>query len=111
MAEVARPIFADSRARPSSARDFGQALGNDDARGSLDEGEVREGLREVAEVAAGFDVVLLGVQSKRGCHLREPLYQVSCPLRLIDDGQRRDEPERADDESPLHSPSSVCSVR
>ena len=61
MAEVARSIFADSRARSSSARDFGQALGNDDARGSLDKGKVGEGLREVAEVAAGFDVVLLGV--------------------------------------------------
>ena len=41
MAEVAPSVFADSRARPSSARDFGQALGNDDARGSLgSEGEV-----------------------------------------------------------------------
>ena len=54
-----------ARPRLSSAGRFGEALGENDPRGSLDQGEVREGLREVAEVSAGLRVVLLRKQPER----------------------------------------------
>src|SRR5262245_16869229 len=40
-------------------------LGNDDSGGGLHQGEVRERLREVAEVPARIRVELLGVQPER----------------------------------------------
>ena len=44
---------------------FRQHVGDDDSAGGLDEGEVGERLGEVAEVAAGAGVVLLGVEAQR----------------------------------------------
>jgi hypothetical protein len=44
---------------PRLAGQFGDAFRDDDARGGLDECEVRERLPEVAEVPAGVDVELL----------------------------------------------------
>src|SRR5512132_53132 len=44
---------------------FGDGFRDDDARGRLDEREVRERLREVAEVPAGLDVELLRVEAER----------------------------------------------
>ena len=48
--------------KPYLNSDLIEALAHDDPGRSLDEGEVREGLREVAEVPAGVGVELLGVQ-------------------------------------------------
>src|SRR5689334_18764436 len=45
----------------SNGSKLGQTLGEDDARSRLDQREVRERLREVAEVAPGARVELLGV--------------------------------------------------
>ena len=42
-----------------------QTLCDDDSRGSLDQCEVREGLREVPEVPAGFGGELLRIQPER----------------------------------------------
>ncbi len=69
--------------------------------GGLDQREVRERLREVAEVPARVDVELLGVQPERRRDPDEPLHQVPGALHLADDGQRRDQPERADHERAL----------
>jgi hypothetical protein len=80
---------------------FLQALCEDDSRGSLDQCEVRKGLRKVPEVSAGLGVELLRIQPERGCGLHEAVHQVSCPLRLADDRQRRDQPEGADEKAPL----------
>ena len=50
---------------------------------------------------AGTGVELLGVKTKWRGDLRKPRHQVTCALRLADDGQGRYEPERADDERAL----------
>jgi hypothetical protein len=50
-----------------SARHFLDALCEDEPRGSLDQCEVREGLREVPEMSAGLGVELLRIQPERGC--------------------------------------------
>ena len=56
-----------SRSRRSrSSAQLLHALGQDDAAGGLDQREVRERLREVAQVPAGGDVELLGVEAERG---------------------------------------------
>ena len=81
--------------------------------GGLDQGEVREGLREVPEVAAGVDLELLGVQAERRGDAQQPLHQVARPLHLADatsaetsqNEQIRKVPSLPD------SPSSVSSVR
>ena len=76
-------------------------LGDDDPRRGLDQREVRERLREVAEVPAGVGVELLGVEPERRGDPQQPLHQVARPLQLADDRERRDEPERADQERAL----------
>ncbi len=69
--------------------------------GRLDQREVRERLREVAEVPAGVGVELLGVEAERRGDPQQPLHQVARPLQLADDRERRDQPERADQERAL----------
>ena len=69
--------------------------------GGLDQREVRERLREVAQVAAGVGVELLGVQPERRGDAQQALHQVARALLLADDRQRRHEPERADEERAL----------
>ena len=78
-----------------------EQLGDDDPRGGLDQREVRERLREVAEVAAGVGVELLGVEPERRRDPQQPLHQVARLLQLADDRERGDEPERADEERAL----------
>ena len=70
-------------------------------RGRLDQREVREGLREVAQVPAGAGVELLGVEAQRRGDAEQALHQVAGPLVVADDRQRRHEPERADQEAAL----------
>ena len=76
-------------------------LGQDDPRGRLDQREVREGLREVAQVAARAGVELLGVEAERRRDAEQPLHQVAGTLPVADDRERRHQPERADQEAPL----------
>ena len=84
-----------------SASRFGEALGDDEPRGGLDEGEVREGLREVAEVAGGLRVVLLREQPERRGRRYDALHEGARRLRLTHDRERRHEPEGADHEAAL----------
>src|SRR5204863_9054606 len=63
---------ADVMPHPRSRSDLLQKLGQDDAGRRLDQGEVRERLREVAEVVAGLDVVLLGVEPEWRGDAQEP---------------------------------------
>ena len=50
---------------------------------------------------AGVGVELLGVQAQRRGHREQALHEVARALALADDGQGRDEPERADEERAL----------
>ena len=56
---------------------------------------------KLPEVPAGVDVELLGVEPQRRGNLHQLLHQVAGALRLADDRERRDQPERADHERPL----------
>src|SRR3954470_19122923 len=84
-----------------SISELREALGQDDLGRRLDEGEVRERLREVAQVPAGAGVELLGVEPERRGDAEQALHQVAGALPVADDRERRDEPERADQEAPL----------
>src|SRR4029079_1219655 len=74
-----------------------QHFGDDDARRRLDEGEVRERLREVAQVPARRGVELLGVKAERRRDSEQALHQVARSLQLADDRERGHEPEGADE--------------
>jgi hypothetical protein len=50
-----------TNASRQSAGHFLQGLSEDEPRGSLDQGELRQGLREVSEVPAGLGVELLRI--------------------------------------------------
>src|SRR3954453_13893492 len=91
----ARPMRCPRSAVPR------QPLGDDDPGSRLDQGEVRERLREVAEVAAGVSVELLRVEPERRGDPEQALHQVAGALLLADDRQRRDQPEGADQEAAL----------
>ena len=94
-----RSAAAVRRVPPSDRR--GGPLVADDVRDRVDQGEVGEGLREVAEVAARGRVELLGVEAERARVLEQPLAELAAAPALADLEQRRDEPERADQEGPL----------
>src|SRR3954447_15966852 len=67
----------------------------------VDEREMGEGLREVAEVTAGQRVDLLAVQLERAGVREQPLAESPRPAELPDLDEGGDEPERADREAPL----------
>ena len=69
--------------------------------GGLHQRQVRERLREVAEVPAGRGVELLRVEAERRGDPQQPLHQVAGHLQLADDRKRRHEPEGADQERAL----------
>src|SRR4051794_7715115 len=80
----------------------GQLLvGADDVHDRVDERQVREGLREVAEVPARPGVDLLRVEVQRRRVAEQLLAQVARPLGLADLAQRAHQPERADGERAL----------
>ena len=64
-------------------------------------------------MAAGAGVDLLGVEPERGGVAEQALAQSRRAVELADLGERRDQPERADQERALSAvrPSSVSSVR
>src|SRR4051794_14075692 len=88
-------------------------VGVDDVHQRVDEREVREGLREVAEVAARPPVDLLRVEAERAGVAEQLLAQLARANRLADLAQRRHEPERADGEGALFppKPSAVAAAR
>ena len=71
---------------------------------------MRECLRHVAEEPGRVDVELLRVEPERGRDLEQPLHQVAGALHLADDRQRRDQPERADQERALLAGHSVIGL-
>ena len=82
-------------------RDLLHTLGQDDPAGGLDQSQMREGLREVAQVSPGVDVELLGEQAQGGRDAKQALHQVPGTLPLADDREGGDEPERTDQERSL----------
>src|SRR5256885_11469990 len=84
-----------------SISELRRQLGEHDPPGSLHQRQVRERLREVAQVAAGLGVELLGVEAERRGDSEQPLHQIARHLQLADDCQRGDEPEGTDQERPL----------
>ncbi len=93
---------------------FGQALIRpDDVHHGVDEREVSERLREVAQVASAVRLDLLGVEQQRAGVGEQLLAKRPGPVQLADLGERRNEPERADRERPSSpaNPSSVSFTR
>ena len=99
------PVSASLRLVVRYLAAHGQALGGlflaDDVHDGVDQGQVRKGLREVTQVAAGPRVDLLAVEQQRAGVGQDLLADVPGALVLADFGQRRDQPERADGERPL----------
>ena len=85
-------------------------VGADDVHDRVDERQVRERLREVAQVAAGARVDLLGEQAERAGVAEQLLAQLARPARLADLGQRADQPERADRERALLAAQAVVGL-
>src|SRR5688572_4133478 len=81
-----------------TSRELLHTLGDDDPGCRLDQCEVRERLREVAEVVTGVHVELLGEEPVRGGDPKQAFHQVTGKLLLADDRQRGHQPERADQE-------------
>ena len=77
------------------------ALQPDHVQHRVDQGQVGEGLREVAQVLAGVGVDLLAVQVERSGEGQQLGAQLAGPVVLTDLAQRRHQPERADRERPL----------
>src|SRR6266576_3163558 len=86
------PRWSDSwpRSRRRSARSL---LGPDDVDEGVDERQVRERLREVAEVPATSGIELFGVEVEGTGQRQQLLAQRPGPLLLADQGQRRHQPE------------------
>jgi hypothetical protein len=78
----------------------------------VDEGEVGEGLREVAQVLAAVRVDLLAVELQRTGEGEQLGAELAGLVDLADLAQRGDQPERADGERALLAvkPSSVSST-
>src|ERR1700728_1650518 len=73
----------------------------DDGRDGVDQREVRERLREVAEVASAARIELLSVEVERRGVRQQLLAELAGALFLADLRERRNEPERADQERAL----------
>src|SRR6478735_2988601 len=93
-----------------TALQLSDAFGQDEATRRLDHREMRERLREVAEVVTGLGVELLGVETERRRDADQSLQQVTRALLLADDGEGRDQPERADQERALLARQSVVGL-
>jgi hypothetical protein len=70
-------------------------------RDGVDQGEVGEGLGEVAEVPAGARLELLRVEVEPAGEVEQPLAERPRPRRLAYLREGGDEPEGADQEGPL----------
>ena len=67
----------------------------------VDQRQVGERLREVAEMATGLGLQLLGEEVEPAGRLEQPLAELAGPLALADLRERRDQPEGADQEGAL----------
>src|SRR5689334_24131987 len=82
-ASVSRTVCEAERTAGTAAAltpgrsELGEPLADDDPRGRVDQGEVRERLGEVAQVPPGRRVELLGVQPQRRGHPQQPVHQVA----------------------------------
>ena len=76
-------------------------LGPDDVQDCIDQRQVGECLREVAQVAAGERIDLLGEQRQRTGQREKLLAQTAGAGQLADFNQRGHQPERADREGAL----------
>ena len=76
----------------------------------VDQRQVGERLREVAEVAAAGGVELLGVEVERAGGLEQPLAELAGALALADLRERRDQPEGADQEGALLAAEAVVGL-
>ncbi len=85
-------------------------LGVDDVHDRVDQRQVGEGLREVAQVAPGLRIDLLAVQVERAGEGEQPLAQAARPLELADLDQRRYQPEGADGEGALPAGQAVIGL-
>src|ERR1700693_3711964 len=63
-------------------------LGVDHVHDGVDQRQVREGLREVAQVPAAARVDLLGIELQRARVRQQLLAQLACPVQLTDLAQR-----------------------
>src|SRR2546429_4981595 len=89
----------------------GARLGVDHVHHRVDERQVRESLREVAQMAAAARVDLLRVELERA-RIRQQLFaQLACADQLVDLAQRGHQPERADSERALLSMQPVVRLR
>src|SRR5262249_1851527 len=86
------------------------ALGTDHVHDCIDQREVSEGLRKVAEVTAASVVDLLGVELQRAGVREQLLTELTRSRYLADLHQRRDQPEGADGECPLFAAKAVVSL-
>src|SRR5438094_6418913 len=85
-------------------------LGVDDVEDGVDQREVGERLREVAEVPPAARVELLGVEAERARVREQLLAEVVRTRELADLDERRDEPERADRERSLGAAQAVVGL-
>ena len=100
--EVARVLLpGDARLLSTGRRTQALLLRRDHVRDGVDQRQVRERLRVVAEVAPAGGLELLGVEPERRGVGEQPLAQVLGLAVLADLRQRRDQPERADQERAL----------
>src|SRR3989442_10397917 len=83
------------------------ALGADHVHDGVDQSQVRERLREVAEVAAAPGVDLFGVELQRARIREQLLAQLPRARDLTDLAKRRHHPERADRERALFARQAV----
>src|SRR3954451_9762027 len=79
-------------------RQAGPALRLDDVHQRVDQRQVRERVREVAQVAARVRIEVLGVQAERSGVGQEALAQLAGCVLLADLVERGDQPERTDRE-------------
>ena len=82
----------------------------DHVQDGVDQRQVRERLREVAEVPAAARVDLLGVEAERARVREQLLAEVVRARELADLDERRDEPERADRERSLGAAQAVVGL-
>src|SRR5206468_2583189 len=74
-----------------SISDLRRQLGEHDPAGGLHQRQVRERLREVAQMPARLGVELLGVEAERRGDPEQPLHQIARHLQLAHDRKRGDE--------------------
>jgi hypothetical protein len=89
---------------------FHLVFGSNHVHHSVDQRQMGEGLREVAEVAAVLSVDLLGVELEWTGEGEQPFAELTGAPVLPDGRQRGDQPERADRKSALLAAEAVVGL-